>query len=302
MSMKSAHPGRDFSRFDTMSTDELKEILYQDSLLTPEQESDTDAILYIMEVVAKREAQEHPEDIPSTEDAWASFNAYYRSEDSDGTSLYADSSEDIAPILTVVPDPSIEHSKPRKKLRFILRTAVVAAVLVAFLLGSSLIASASGVNLWKAVAQWTKETFGFNEISTGVEQRLIYPENDDPRDALLKYDITAPLLPNWMPNEYVYEELESMETPSRRVVHVRYSDKENNIGLTIALTSNTSPWSFEKGSQDVVIYTANGIEHYIMENLDEITIVWTVGSYECSLRGLFSMEDAQKIIDSIYRS
>ena len=79
MSEKTVHPERDFSRFDMMNTEELKELLYQDSLLTDEQESvtdeqksDMDAILYIMEVVAKREAAEHPENSPSAEDAWKS--------------------------------------------------------------------------------------------------------------------------------------------------------------------------------------------------------------------------------------
>ena len=38
---------RDFSKFDEMSTEELNEILRQDSQLPDGEDSDTDAILYL---------------------------------------------------------------------------------------------------------------------------------------------------------------------------------------------------------------------------------------------------------------
>ena len=59
---------RDFSRFDKLSTEELREIIRQDSMLTEDEESDTDAILYIMEVLANREKSEN--DITDVKSAW----------------------------------------------------------------------------------------------------------------------------------------------------------------------------------------------------------------------------------------
>ena len=302
MSNKSAHPGRDFSRFDVMSTEELKELLYQDSLLPSGQETDMDAILYIMEVVAKREATEHPEICPDTEKAWKSFNELYRSEDNDGTSLYEEVEDEPEPILTAVPTPPNEHSKPRKNIRFVLRTAIVAAVLIVILVGSSLVACASGFDLWGAVAQWTKETFGFNTSSMPLDKSALYSESNDPRDVLLKYDISVPLLPTWMPEGYSFQEIEFMEAPTRRVFYVRYINGNQKISMTIALLSGASTYAHEKNSPDAITYPSNGIDHFIMENMDQITIVWTIGTYECSIRGSISVEEAQNIIDSIYRS
>ena len=51
MSDSKEHFYRDFSKFDEMSTEELNEILRQDSQLPDGEASDTDAILYIMGVI-----------------------------------------------------------------------------------------------------------------------------------------------------------------------------------------------------------------------------------------------------------
>ena len=44
----------DLSKYDAMTTEELEEILRWDAQAPEEQESDTEMILYIMEVLAKR--------------------------------------------------------------------------------------------------------------------------------------------------------------------------------------------------------------------------------------------------------
>lgn len=302
MSNNSAHPSRNFSRFDAMSTEELKEILYQDSLLPADEENDMDAILYIMEVVAKREALEDPEASPSVEESWKSFNEQYRSEDCDGTSLYEDPEENTAPKLTAIPGPTIEHSKPRKRLRSVLRVACTAAALLIVLMAGSLVAYASGFDLWGAVAQWTKDTFGFTEVSTGITPESMYSADNDPRDTLLAHGITAKLVPTWMPDGYTYKEIEVMETPTRRVFYVWYTNNTEEIGMTIALLSDSAGRTYEKEEQDATIYTVNNIDHFIVQNMEETTVAWTVGIYECSIRGPISVEDAQNIIDSIYGS
>ena len=73
----------EFTNFDSMSTEALREILLQDSLVLEGEGYDVDAILYIMQVLAGRE-----EGRPSVDEAWRIFNEYYRSDDCDGTSLY----------------------------------------------------------------------------------------------------------------------------------------------------------------------------------------------------------------------
>ena len=81
MSKPDKQTHRDLSIFDTMRTEELEEILFQDSQL-PEEASDVSAILYIADVLAKRK-----ENRPDVDAAWASFREHYLP-DADGVSLY----------------------------------------------------------------------------------------------------------------------------------------------------------------------------------------------------------------------
>ena len=74
MSESKEHFHRDFSKFDEMSTEELNEILRRDSQLPDGEESDIDAILYIMEVIEKRSQELPLSDFKDVDRAWSSFN------------------------------------------------------------------------------------------------------------------------------------------------------------------------------------------------------------------------------------
>ena len=88
MSESKEHFHRDFSKFDEMSTAELNEILRQDSQLPDGEESDIDAILYIMEVIEKRSQELPLSDFKDVDRAWSSFNENYRFASSDERSLF----------------------------------------------------------------------------------------------------------------------------------------------------------------------------------------------------------------------
>ena len=77
---------KDYSRFDAMDTEQLKEMLYRDSLLPDSEESDTDTLLYIMEVISRREQQESASAFVNVDAAWKSFNENYFPADNDGES------------------------------------------------------------------------------------------------------------------------------------------------------------------------------------------------------------------------
>lgn len=78
MSERNMIPRQGYTKFDTMSTDKLEEILRLDAQLPEGETPDQDAILYIMEVLAQRERENKSENTPDVEAAWYSFNQYYR--------------------------------------------------------------------------------------------------------------------------------------------------------------------------------------------------------------------------------
>lgn len=289
--------GRDYSRFDALSTEALMEILYQDSLLPEGEESDLDAILYITEVIAKREELNPTMEIPPVDEAWKSFNEHYRSDGCDGTSLYEDSEESESG-SNVIPYPAVEHTRPKRRLRGFLRVCFIAAALLVILIVGSLTAYAMGYNVWDAMAQWTEDTFSF----MAPKENLIYSEEDDPREVLRDYGVTEDILPRWLPDGYQYTGINIAENPIRRAFKLTYSSNDGEIGMTIVLLAAAPIRTYEKDGQDITVYTANGIDHYIMKNIEKINIVWITENYECSISGYISVEEAQNIIDSIYGS
>lgn len=77
---------RDFSHFDKLSTEELQEILRQDSFLDDDS-SDIDAILYITNLLASRASSS--DDSKDVEAAWKSFKENYYPYISDSEPLYS---------------------------------------------------------------------------------------------------------------------------------------------------------------------------------------------------------------------
>lgn len=124
---------RDFSHFDKLSTEELQEILRQDSLLDDDS-SDIDTILYITDLLAKRsDSSNNSKDV---EAAWKSFKENYYPYISDSEPLYSFDS----------PEDKVVKAKPRRPRR-VMKTLSVAAVLAVVIISGSVTASAFGYSV-----------------------------------------------------------------------------------------------------------------------------------------------------------
>ena len=85
-------------------------------------------------------------------------------------------------------------------------------------------------------------------------------------------------------------------------VFYRETDIDTNelyINYKIYLSNNKKPL-YEKDNIDVNEYIINDIEHYIISNLDKNIIIWQNENIEGAITGNFSLNEAEKIIDSIY--
>ena len=289
---------RDYSKFDNMSTEMLEDILRADSLLPNDENSDTDAILYIMEVIAKREIDHPSGKFTDVNDAWASFSKDYLPYTDDDKSLYdlTDSEE-----TGIKQTHSLHPSRPLKPR--LLRVASIAAILTVFLLATTITASAFGFDLWGAVAKWTKDTFGFSSTvsKTATSPQITGVEDDNSlQGTIKKYGIEADIVPTWFPEGYVLENINPNETPAQTIIFAQYTGKNGNILLKIIILKKSSTGTYEKDDENVTIYSKNKIEHYIMSNLDQTKIIWQVANCECSISGMFTINEAKKMIDSIY--
>ena len=274
---------RDFSHFDKLSTEELQEIIRQDSFLDDDS-SDIDAILYITDLLVKRsDSSNNSKDV---EAAWKSFKENYYPYISDPEPLYSfDSLED-----------EVVKAKPRHLSRA-MKTLSVAAVLAVVIISGSLTASAFGYNLWGAVAEWTRDTFGF----TQGQNNGIHPF-ENLRDALAAYDINDPIVPQWIPDGYGEDTVQAAETPDSKVISASCKSTAGEIKIEVKAfyNQNNEHRVYEIFEDGVEKYASNGIDFYIMKNDDFTRVSWAVGNNECSILCALEPKEIYRMIDSIF--
>ena len=136
----------EYAHYDSLSTEELQEILRKHAHDELETEPDTDELYYIMEVLARRREEQDPQAFRSNEEALADFRKHYM--------------------------PREKQTGRTKVIRFPNRALrAVAAVLVAVLIlavGTSITAEAFQIDIWGKFANWTKEIFQFTDTPQGT--------------------------------------------------------------------------------------------------------------------------------------
>lgn len=292
MSESKRNNHKKYSIYDSMSTEMLEEILRADSQLPKGEDSDMDTILYIMEVIANREKAQPTGKYTNVHTAWTSFNENYLPYIENDKSLYDD--EDIKDKTDIKQIP-LYKSPPSRKSRLQLRTACIVAIITVMLFVGTVTASALGFDLWGTVAKWTEDIFGFSVNSNKQAPDYL-------QETLDKYNINAEVTPKWLPEGYSFKSVNVIESPLRTTINSVYSCENGEISVTIISLLNSPSSTYEKDGGDVIMYPVDGIEHYIMTNLERTKVVWMTGNYECSITGNFSVEEAKKMIDSIYRS
>ena len=64
--------------------------------------------------------------------------------------------------------------------------------------------------------------------------------------------------------------------------------------------SQTSSITWEKDNSTVIEFPCNGITHYIIVNNGFVGVHWYSGLFEAAVFGDISIEEAKKIVKSIY--
>ena len=273
---------RDYSRFEKLSTEELRNILRQDSMLDEGDASDTEGILAISAILSEREQKEAPVDVDS---AWAAFQKEYRPF-TDPEPLYALDKED-----------DTEHPAGNGRPRLVKPLIGLAAVIALILAMGTVTAYARRYDLFGYVAKWSRDTFRFvNAEKTSVPFYNL--------SGTLSVDgITEPVVPKWLPEGYGEDHPKVGETPL-----YRYYDSWCYIGENTVSLSVTHYTSEERGNRiyetdptvPPEIYEAGGVEHYLMMNGGYWRALWRVGDLECSILGKVSLDEMKRIVDSIY--
>lgn len=276
---------------EQMRTEELEALLQQEFTAADGGEPDVDYIMAIMEVMKQRDANPPAAEV-DVDAAWRDFKENYQGQ----ASAYE---TEVLPERDSSHLDQITSPSPKKKSRRILRAAVITAACIVILCGA---ASAFGFDILQAFADWTAETFGF--VTPGQEEA----ENQyDPflelRLAVSTYT-DALIVPQWAPNSSASSgSLNIVERSNGVRIQGSYDSGKSHFSIRIHVY-NEQPEEYigiYQKSDVLYEYESGGITHYIMNNNEANSVIWTNGKIECLIQGDLSTDDLEKMVDSIYK-
>ena len=271
----------DISRYDSMSTQELQEILRKHAHGELDTEPDTQELYEIMEVLSVRRQQETPQAFRSDEEAYAEFCEQYM------------------PKKNAVARSKVIHFPNR-----ILKTvAAVLTIVLILAVSTSITAEALHFDIWGKLATWTKEIFQFTDMQAGT--MATEPEKDyneelkSLQDALNDHKIAEKLAPTWLPEGHIYKDLRVAETPRVLNISATYEKNDERLIIKMCQTIGVQAPQTEKNDDFLEVYVVDGVEYYIFSNTETLQAAWSIGEFECVIIGKITLEEMKAMIDSI---
>ena len=234
----------------------------------------------------------------SAEESWERFQETYSDELS---ALGVHNTEEVmqekasAGSETVVSITEASTVRPVRR-RKLLRIGLVAAIMVVIILAAAVTASAFGYNLFGWVPMWNSEVLGFGEDESPAPNEL----HDSPHVAVVLKDlgIDEPLYPAWLPDGFRID-VSVIETDPV-FIHEGYSDGERYLTITIQPSLATEAIVFEKDASPLIEYLKDNVVHYIFADNNQVTASWQTDNHIVYITGNVSVEEAKRIIDSVY--
>ena len=280
------------------STEELEELLAMSFSMEDGAETDEAYITTIMEVIREREEKEADQEKRQAEvdAAWREFQEYRAERDREKAE--AEGVADAPGEIPGEPFRPQEKVHTAKKPGRVLRSCAAAAAVIVLLCGT---AYAFGWNIFQALADWTAETFQF---LTGAEPEMADYGVFDRLYKNVSTETDIPVVPRWAPEgtKEVEQPRTSIRSDKTRIVgEYLVEDREFTVRITIY---NEIPEDYDtiyqKNDGSAYPYEAGGITHYIVENVDNVSAMWTNNIVEGYIQGNISIAELKQMIDSIY--
>ena len=259
------------NEFAEMSTAQLDEKLQQE---LQKEEPEAEVVLGILRVLEEREADEPVVITREVSDAWEKYR------------------EQTAP--------------PKKTARKRLWLAGVAATAVICLMILAIPQRVGAESIFDVFFRWTESIFEFFSPGEDKPSNAYTFETDHSGlqqiyDEVTALGVTKPIVPMWMPEGYVLTELKTLQMPGVNKVRAVLQKDYSTITLSYRVSADILPSQYEKEDPAVETYEFSEVPHFIMENVENISVTWTVDGAECSISTNLEKEEVYEIIKSLYR-
>lgn len=266
--------------YDNMTSAALEAILQADFEASEDEQLDAEAVLYIADLLAERENRPH-RDVAA---AKADFDKYY--------------------LPQVVRE---EQTKPKNFLgqkhnawHILQRIGGLAAVFLVFVMFSGTV---------------TAYALGYNPLVTTYDldgqNTLEYSlETADMIDFMKKCGEVG-MVPQWLPEGYkankntvstIGDTNKNYASHFYRVAdEPPYEVEDIFVNFSGGMTNSNYLHSlYERGFGHIVLYQQHGVDFYIMGIDSRRTIFWQADGLYCRVIGPLTLEEAKKVVDSIY--
>lgn len=272
MNQKISNKNINFSKYDTMETEQLEEILRADFYLSGAASSDEEQMNYILEVLTKRDKDVLRANLVGAEKSLEEFKKKHAKE--------------------------LQHTNRKKRTSQIIRFSAVAAAMCILILGS-VTANSVGWNIWDRIATWTESVFRFESYEQAETDFDHIPEPlKTTAEKLTEYGITENAIPTVLPDGCEFKNNSFFSDSEKISIVTELScDSEPIIFQYVIHLRTVYDSEFQKDEGEPDIIEHNGILFYVFTNCGKYTITWMDGSLECMITGI-----PEKFIEEIINS
>lgn len=306
------HDYKEYAYLRQLPIDKLLELLAVAPALSdrPEDEAYMSAL---EEAIIEKENENPTGFFPDVDQQWNEFVTYYMPSASE-TEAEPENLEHTASPQT--PQPST-NAPSKRVIRFkqVRRTFLVAAAAIACMFAIMVTAQAAGVDVFGAMARWTKDVFSFGQIapdgqvSDNLAQETARQEAEvsdtefaSLQEALDAYGMTEVHEPGWLPEGYALDSVGvlAVDDPFLRAFAVSYTDGEGFANIDIMSYEGEPATQIQKIDGPAELVEKNGVMFYHIENSVGRTIAWYSDQYEYYLSGDVEDDILWKIVGSMF--
>lgn len=268
---------RDFSKYEAMETKELEEILRLDAEAPEGAQTDTELLLYILEVLASRNNTENITE-NKAQKAWESFERNY------------------------MPEECQNPVARKKRVPWLRRLAATAAAVALLIVIPFSTKALTLEEIMEILGRWAKETFSFVS-SENTEVSEPSPEDQDDylflQELLEENNRDSSMVPTWIPSGFSLEKIEKDVTPIQETYSARYVKGDLFFRIRVQNYLDDDFQKIETSQEYSEIYSVGNQDYYIFHNNKQNQAVWVRGTYECIISGNLSIDEMKLMIDSI---
>ena len=197
-----------------------------------------------------------------------------------------------------------QKNNTRKTPRWIRKTAIAAAVLLAFVFGAPLAFGAE--NIFQLVGWWTEDIFALrNPDETGSLMpeyvfKTNHPGLQQVYDAVTKRGVTQKVVPTWLPDGFRLAELKDMSDLNGVSFYAEFEGENGGLLLLLSQTRTTMINKYPKEDESAIVHEMYGIKHYLIQNEGNWNAAWSADTMACTLITTLDRDTVFRIINSIY--